>query len=87
MVRFKFRPDDSYWIRTLQDFKLVTNYKRVDQIILCHVFKIRSGTALDYLGEFFHLASSVHGHSTRFWDNGSYTIPKIMGFWKEILCL
>ena len=24
--------------------------KRVDQIILCHVFKIKSGTALDLLG-------------------------------------
>ena len=29
--------------------------KRVDQIILCHVFKIKSGTASDYLGEYFSL--------------------------------
>ena len=45
-----------------------------------HVFKIRSSTALDYLGEFFDLASSVHGISTRFRDNGSYTIPQVKGF-------
>ena len=29
--------------------------KRVDEIILCHVFKIRSGTAPDYLSEYFDL--------------------------------
>ena len=57
--------------------------KRVDQIILCHVFKIKSGTAPDYLGEYFSLASSVHGYSTRFRDNGSYTIPKVKGFGKK----
>ena len=57
--------------------------KRVDQIILCHVFKIKSGTAPDYLGEYFSLASSVHGYFTRFRDNGSYTIPKVKGFGKK----
>ena len=57
--------------------------KRVDQIILCHVFKVRSGTALDYLGEFFNLASSVHGYSTRFHGNDSYTIPQVKVFGKK----
>ena len=41
--------------------------KRVSQIILCHVFKV----------------SLVHGYFTRFWDNGSYTIPKVKGFGKK----
>ena len=59
--------------------------KRVDQIILCHMFKIRLGTAPDYLGEFFNLASSVHGHSTRFLDNDNYTIPQVKGFGKNPL--
>ena len=45
----------------------VTN--RVDQIILYHFLKIKSGTAPDYLGEYFSLASSVHGYSTRFQGN------------------
>ena len=57
--------------------------KRVDQIILCHVFKIKSGIASDYLGEYFTLASSVHGYSTRFWNNCSYTIPQVKGFGKK----
>ena len=57
--------------------------KRVYQIILCHVFKIKSGTAPDYLGEYFSLASLVHGCFTRFWNNGSYTIPKVKEFGKK----
>ena len=57
--------------------------KRVDQIILCHVLKIKSGTASDYLGKYFRLASSVHGYSTKFRDNGSYTIAKVKGFGKK----
>ena len=44
------------------------------------MFKIRSGTAPDYLDEFFNLASSVYGHSTRFQNNGSYTILQVKGF-------
>ena len=46
--------------------------KRVDQIILCHVFKIKSGTAPDYLGEYFSLASLVRGYFTRFRSSGSF---------------
>ena len=57
--------------------------KRIDQIILCHVFKIKSGTAPDYLGEYFTLASLVHEYSTRFQDNDSYTIPKVNGLGKK----
>ena len=57
--------------------------KRVDQIILCHVFKIKSGTAPDYSGEYFSLAGSVHVHFARFQDNGNYTIPKVKGFGKK----
>ena len=50
------------------------------QIHLCHVFKIKPGTAAHYLGEYFSVASLVYGYFTRFWDNGSYTIPKVNGF-------
>ena len=59
--------------------------KRVDQIMLCYVFKIRSGTAPDYLSDFFNLASSVHGYSTRFRDNDSYTILQAKGFGQKPL--
>ncbi|XP_053400521.1 uncharacterized protein LOC128557298 [Mercenaria mercenaria] len=39
--------------------------KRVDQIILCHVHKIRYGSAPDYLGENFVPLSTVHTRNTR----------------------
>ena len=52
----------------------------VDQIFLCHWLKKKSVIAPVYLGEFFNLASSVHGHSTRFRDNGCCTIPQVKGF-------
>ena len=88
MVCFKFRPDDSCWTRTLQDSKLVTSYKELIKIIiLCHVFKIKSGTGTDYLGKYFSLASSVHGYSTRFRVNSNYTIPKVKGFGRNPLLL
>ena len=64
----------------LKFLNLLPVTKRVDQIILCHVFKIKSGTAPDHLGKCFSLASLVHGYFTRFRDNGSYTILKVKGF-------
>ena len=40
--------------------------KRVDQIILCHVFKIKHGLAPDYMRERFILQdTSVHQYSTK----------------------
>ena len=35
------------------------------------------------MSECFSLASSVHGYSNRFWDNGSYIIPMAKGFGKK----
>ena len=83
MVCSKFRPDDS-WTITLQDSKLVTSYKKSwSNYCLIYIFKIMSGIAPDYLGEYFSLASSVHGFFAKFQDNGSYTFPKVKGFWKK----
>ena len=39
---------------------------RVDQIILNHVFKIKSGQSAHYMAENFIQASSVHSYGTRF---------------------
>lgn len=54
--------------------------KRVDQIILCHVFKIKSGTAPDYMNAHFVPASSVHSYGTRFRESGCFSLPKVKGF-------
>ncbi|MCU7801520.1 MAG: reverse transcriptase family protein [gamma proteobacterium symbiont of Lucinoma myriamae] len=57
--------------------------RRVDQIILNHVFKIKSGTTPDYMTEHFVPASSVHSYGTRFRENGCFSIPKVKGFGKK----
>ena len=57
--------------------------KRVEQIILNHVFKIKSGLSPDYMLEHFIPASSVHAYGTRFRDTESFTIPKVKGFGKK----
>lgn len=73
--------------------------KRVDQIILCHVFKISTGTAPEYLCEHFVPLSSVHNRCTRstmsaipaqndsfsftFIDNKHYAIPRVNSFGKK----
>jgi hypothetical protein len=54
--------------------------KRVDQIILNQVFKIVRGSAPEYLGELFVSSKSVHSHSTRFSEKGSFSIPKVKSF-------
>ena len=51
--------------------------KRVQQIILCHVFKIKHGMAPAYLGERFITQETIHSYSTRFSTDGSYSIPKV----------
>ena len=46
--------------------------KRVDQIILNHVFKVKSGQSPDYMVEHFIQASSIHSYGTRFRETGCY---------------
>ena len=57
--------------------------KRVDQIILNHVFKVKSGQSPDYMVEHFIPASSIHSYGTRFRETGCFSIPKVKGFGKK----
>ena len=52
-------------------------HRRVDQIILNHVFKINTGKSADYMHEHFIPASSIHSYGTRFRENGCFVIPKV----------
>ena len=40
--------------------------RRVDQIVLNHVFKIKSGKCADYMSERFIPVTSVHSYGARF---------------------
>ena len=51
--------------------------KRVDQIILNHVVKVKSGQSPDYMVEHFIPASSMHSYGTRFRETGCFSIPKV----------
>ena len=54
--------------------------KKVEYIILCHVFKIKNFLAPEYMVEHFTSQDSVHSHRTRFSDKGAFSVPKIKGF-------
>ena len=101
LIRFVLNLDGKSHI-SHEHFKLLNWLpvsKRVDQIILCHVFKIKQGTAPDYLGEHFVPLNSVHNRCTRsnmtaipipdasfsftFSNNGRYVIPKVGSFGKK----
>ena len=51
--------------------------ERVNQIILCHVFKIKNGMAPDYMCENFIQQCTTHAYGTRFSKHGSFSVPKV----------
>ena len=57
--------------------------RRVDQIILNHVFKIRSGQSAQYMAENFIQAISLHSYGTRFRESRNFSIPKVKRFGKK----
>ena len=57
--------------------------KRADQIILNHVFKVKSGQSPDYMVEHFIQASFIHSYGTRFSET-FFFYSKSKRFWKEI---
>ena len=57
--------------------------RRVDQKVLNHVFKIKSGKSADYTIEHFVPVTSVHSYGTRFRENECFSIPKVKGFGKK----
>ena len=50
--------------------------KRVDQIILNHVFKAKSGQSPDYKVEHFITASFIHSDQTRFMETRCFFYSK-----------
>ena len=57
--------------------------KRVNQIILNHVFKVKSGQSPEYMVEHFIPARSIHSYGTRFRETGCFSIPKVKSFGKK----
>ena len=85
MIRFVVKLDPTSHIGS-DEFKSLgwlPVSKRVDQIILNHIFRIKSGTSPDYMREHFIPVSSVHKYSTRFCENGIFLYPKVKGFGRK----
>ena len=57
--------------------------KRIDQFILNHVLKVKSGQSPDNMVEHFILASSIHSYGTRFRKTGCLTIQTVKIFGKK----
>ena len=57
--------------------------RRVDQIVLNHVFKIKSRQSAHYMAENFIQASSLHSYGTRLRESGNFSIPKVKSFGKK----
>lgn len=53
--------------------------KRVEQIMLCHVFKVKHNLAPDYMDYFFTSQDTVHSYSTRLSQKGGFGLPKVKG--------
>ena len=60
--------------------------KRVDQIVLGHVFRIKHGLAPDYMMEHFTPQDSIHSYSTRLSGKGAFAVPKVKGFGSKSFC-
>ena len=85
IIRFVLKMDPRSHIRA-NEFKSLgwlPVSRRVDQIILNHVFKIKSGQSAQYMTENLIQASSLHSYGTRFRESGNFTIPKVKSFGKK----
>ena len=51
--------------------------RRVEQITLCHVFKIKHGQSPDYMSQNFISQDSVHTYRTRSSEHGAFVPPKV----------
>ena len=81
MIRFVLNLDCRTSI-TAEHFKLLKwlpVQKRVEQIILCHVFKVKNNLAPVYLCESFITQDTIHSHSTRLSKKGGFAIPTVKG--------
>ena len=54
--------------------------KRVEQIILCNVFKIYNGSSPKYFNEQFRPQNSLHNYETRLSQKGGFVLPRVKSY-------
>ena len=85
IIRFVLKMDPRSYVGA-NEFKSIgwlPVSRRVGQIILNHVFKIKSGQSAQYMAESFIQASSLHSYGTRIRESGNFSIPKVKSFGKK----
>jgi len=85
LIRFVLNLDyrthiDNYHFKTLQWLPVD---KRVEQIVLCHVFKIKNKLSPEYMKEHFIIQNSLHSYTTRFSADGCFAVPRVGSFGKK----
>ena len=86
IIRFVLKMNQSSHHVGANEFKYIgwlPISRRVDQIILYYVFKIKSGQSAHYIAANFIQARSVQSYGTRFRKSGIFSIPKVKSFGKK----
>ena len=78
MVRYIFSMHHMSHVdtRNLHDLSWLSMTDRVRYFKLCHVFRIKAGTAPEYMGQNFKPSSAVHGHFTRGSSSSNFFLSK-----------
>ena len=87
VVRFIFNLEPRSHITTdhIKSLNWLPVQSRVDQFMLCHVFKIINNLAPQYLKQFF-LQTKQHSHLTRLSVKGGFGIPKVKSCGSKSFC-
>ena len=88
LVRFVLNLEPRSHIES-EHFKLLNwlpVQNRVEQILLCHMFKINNNVAPDYLKQNFIPQTAQHNHRTRLSVKGGYCIPKVKTSGSKSFC-
>ena len=82
-IAIKMDPGSHVGANELKSIGWLPVLRRVDKIILNHVFKFKSGQSAHYITEYFIQASYLHSYCTRFRESGNFSIPKRKSFGKK----
>ena len=80
MVRFIYSLHhlDHVGLSHFRNLSWLSVIDRVNYFKLCHVFRIRAGTAPSYLSDDFVLVSAKHAHGTRSSHSCNFSISKLV---------
>ena len=81
LIRFilDLKPRDHVGHQQFESLNWLPVNKRVEQVMLCHVFKVKHKLAPSYMNSFLVSQNTVHSYSTRLSEKGGFNLPKAKG--------